>query len=130
MSQSSNWSADDWYNFACIYAVAAGKSAAKKQEYGDRAMELLKKAAKAGYRDAAEMKLGQGSGLASRARRLQETAGQTDIRQRGDEEAVTPPTSPKGVLRGMALIVASWRRGAEEKGQAITNCNAASYRHG
>jgi serine/threonine protein kinase/Flp pilus assembly protein TadD len=44
------------YDFACVYALASGKSAAKKQEYADRAMQLLQQAAKAGYKDAAHMK--------------------------------------------------------------------------
>ena len=37
-------------------AVAGGKIADKKQQYADRAMELLRKAVKAGYKDAAHMK--------------------------------------------------------------------------
>ena len=41
LTQSSNWNAGEWYNFACVYAVASGKIADKKQEYADRAMELL-----------------------------------------------------------------------------------------
>ena len=45
-----------WYDFACFYAVASGKVADKKQEYADRAMELLHKAVQAGYRDAAHLK--------------------------------------------------------------------------
>ena len=51
-----NWNAGQWYDFACVYAVASGKIADKKQEYADRAMELLHKAVKAGYKDAAHMK--------------------------------------------------------------------------
>ena len=35
--------------------MASGKSADKKQEYADRAMELLQQAAKAGYKDAAHL---------------------------------------------------------------------------
>jgi hypothetical protein len=54
-AKSSNWNRDNWYNFACAYAVAAGKSRQKKQEYGDHAMELLNKSVQAGYRDAAGM---------------------------------------------------------------------------
>jgi hypothetical protein len=50
------WNAGQWYDFACIYAVAAGKVAGKKQDYSDRAMELLRKAVKAGYNDAAHIK--------------------------------------------------------------------------
>jgi serine/threonine protein kinase len=47
---------ENWYNFACCYALASGKSAQKKQEYADRAMELLNRAVQAGYKDAAQMK--------------------------------------------------------------------------
>lgn len=50
------WNAGQWYDFACIYAIVGGKIAAKKQEYSDRAMELLHKAVKAGFNDAAHMK--------------------------------------------------------------------------
>jgi serine/threonine protein kinase/Flp pilus assembly protein TadD len=49
------WTADHWYNFACVYSVAAVKIADKKLEYADRAMELLHKAVQAGYKDAAHM---------------------------------------------------------------------------
>jgi serine/threonine protein kinase len=56
LAKSSNWNADNWYNFACVYAIASSKSAQKKQEYADRAMELLSKAVKTGYKDAGHMK--------------------------------------------------------------------------
>ena len=36
--------------------MASGKSAGKKQEYADRAMELLQKAVKAGFKYPAHMK--------------------------------------------------------------------------
>jgi hypothetical protein len=49
-------SADSLYEFACVYSIASGKRADKKQEYATRAMELLQQAVKAGYRDAAHMK--------------------------------------------------------------------------
>ena len=55
LTKSSDWRRDNWYNFACVYAIAAAKSPQKKQEYGDRAMELLNKAVRAGYRNAVEM---------------------------------------------------------------------------
>jgi serine/threonine-protein kinase len=54
--KTPNWNAGQWYDFACFYAVASGKLSDKKQEYADRAMELLQQAVKAGYRDAAHMK--------------------------------------------------------------------------
>ena len=55
MTKASNWTAGQWYDFACVYAVASAKIADKKQEYADRAMELLRQAVKAGYKDAAHM---------------------------------------------------------------------------
>ena len=56
LTKNALWPAGQWYDFACVYAVASGKVADKKQEYADRAMELLQKAVKAGYKDAAHMK--------------------------------------------------------------------------
>jgi hypothetical protein len=53
LAKSSDWNLENWYNFACVYALAAGKSPQKKQEYGDRAMELLNKAVQAGLQDVA-----------------------------------------------------------------------------
>jgi tetratricopeptide (TPR) repeat protein len=55
LTKSDEWRADAWYGFACVYAVASGKIADKKQEYADRAMELLYRAVKAGWKDAAHM---------------------------------------------------------------------------
>jgi hypothetical protein len=54
LAKSSDWNGENWYNFACVYAVASGKSPQKKQEYGDRAMELLNKAVQAGFKVAAQ----------------------------------------------------------------------------
>jgi tetratricopeptide (TPR) repeat protein len=56
LTKSPNWNAGQWYDFACVYAVANGKLADKKLGFADRAMESLHKAAKAGYKDAAHMK--------------------------------------------------------------------------
>jgi tetratricopeptide (TPR) repeat protein len=56
LTMLENWSAAQWYDFACIYSVAAGTMAGKKQEYANRAMELLRKAVNAGYKDAAHLK--------------------------------------------------------------------------
>jgi hypothetical protein len=42
-----------WYNFACFYAIASGKSADEKQEFAERAMDLLQKPVNAGWNDAA-----------------------------------------------------------------------------
>jgi len=44
------------FDYACVYAVASGKFADKQAEYADRAMELLRQAVKAGYKDAARLK--------------------------------------------------------------------------
>jgi tetratricopeptide (TPR) repeat protein len=55
LTKMPRWYATQWYDFACVYAVASGKIADEKQEYADRAMELLQKAVKAGYKDAANM---------------------------------------------------------------------------
>jgi serine/threonine protein kinase/tetratricopeptide (TPR) repeat protein len=55
LTKASNWSTVEWYNFACVYAVASGKITDKKREYADRAMELLHKAIQAGWKDAAHM---------------------------------------------------------------------------
>ena len=43
------------YNFACFCALASTKVPDKKQEYADRAMELLHKAVKAGFNDAEQI---------------------------------------------------------------------------
>jgi len=56
LAKSSNLNANNWYEFACVYARAGGKSPQKKREYTDRAMECLNKAVRAGFRDAREMK--------------------------------------------------------------------------
>jgi tetratricopeptide (TPR) repeat protein len=54
--EAPKWLAAEWYNFACVYAVASGKVAGKEQEYADRAVALLRRAVEAGYRDAAHMR--------------------------------------------------------------------------
>jgi serine/threonine protein kinase/Tfp pilus assembly protein PilF len=55
LRKSAPLTADQWYNFACIYALASSKSAGKKQEYADEAMRMLRRAVQAGYKDAAHM---------------------------------------------------------------------------
>jgi serine/threonine protein kinase/Tfp pilus assembly protein PilF len=55
LSRMPSWPAGQWYDFACVYALASAKSAGKKHEYADRAMELLRRAVKTGYQDAAHM---------------------------------------------------------------------------
>jgi tetratricopeptide (TPR) repeat protein len=56
LTKSSKWNAGEWYDFACVYAVASGKLADEKAEHADAAMELLQKAVKAGFKDAAHMR--------------------------------------------------------------------------
>jgi serine/threonine protein kinase/Flp pilus assembly protein TadD len=56
LTKIASWNAGQWYDLACVYAVASGKSADKKQEYADRALELLHRAVKAGWKDAAHIK--------------------------------------------------------------------------
>ncbi len=55
LSKIPNGDAGQWYNFACVYAVASDKIADKKQEYADRAMEMLQQAVKAGFTGGAHM---------------------------------------------------------------------------
>ena len=51
LSEESTLGDDHWYESACLYAVASGKIAAKKQHYADRAMEFLNESLKADFRD-------------------------------------------------------------------------------
>jgi tetratricopeptide (TPR) repeat protein len=53
LTRTGEWNSDQWYTFACFYAVASGKDIDKKQAYGDRAMELLRKAVQAGWKNGA-----------------------------------------------------------------------------
>jgi hypothetical protein len=52
LTKHPNWTAWQWYNFACVYSLASAKFDDKKKEYADRAMELLQQAVKAGWNDA------------------------------------------------------------------------------
>jgi eukaryotic-like serine/threonine-protein kinase len=52
LTKNSNWDSGQWYDFACIFAIASGKNADKKLEYADRAMDLLRNAVNAGYNNA------------------------------------------------------------------------------
>jgi tetratricopeptide (TPR) repeat protein len=56
LTKSSSWDAGQWYDFACVYALASGKTPGKEQAYADRAMELLRRAVQAGWRNAAHMR--------------------------------------------------------------------------
>jgi hypothetical protein len=55
LTKAGSWPAGAWYDFACIYAVASSKAGDKKQVYADRAMEMLHKAVKAGFKDASHL---------------------------------------------------------------------------
>jgi tetratricopeptide (TPR) repeat protein len=55
LSKAGEWNSDQWYTFACFYSVASAKATDKKQEYADRAMELLRKAVLAGWKNGAHM---------------------------------------------------------------------------
>jgi eukaryotic-like serine/threonine-protein kinase len=55
LTKNTKWNSSRWYNFACACAIASGKSADRKKEYADRAMDLLQKAVTTGYHDAAHM---------------------------------------------------------------------------
>jgi eukaryotic-like serine/threonine-protein kinase len=53
MTKDATWPAEQWSNFACVYVIASGKNADRKQEYADRAIDTLRKAVKAGFKDVA-----------------------------------------------------------------------------
>jgi tetratricopeptide (TPR) repeat protein len=55
LTKASKGSAGEWYSFALVYAVASSKISDQKQEYADRAMELLRQAVHAGYKNAAQL---------------------------------------------------------------------------
>jgi tetratricopeptide (TPR) repeat protein len=50
------WSPIEYFNFACTYGFAAGKTMDKKHEYLERAMALLKEAVAKGYNDVERFK--------------------------------------------------------------------------
>jgi hypothetical protein len=86
LTRSASGSGDQWYNFACVYAVASGKSADKKQEYANRAMDLLQKAVKAGWRDAAHI---------SKDTDLDPLRGRDDFKTMIEELAKKSPAKPE-----------------------------------
>jgi tetratricopeptide (TPR) repeat protein/tRNA A-37 threonylcarbamoyl transferase component Bud32 len=55
LRKSATLTAEQWYDFGCIYAVASSKSADKKKEYADQAMRCLRHAVQAGYKDFEQM---------------------------------------------------------------------------
>jgi tetratricopeptide (TPR) repeat protein len=57
LRQMAGWTADQWYNFACVYSIASTRRTEQRQKYADQAMELLRQAVTAGWSDAAHMKV-------------------------------------------------------------------------
>ena len=55
LTKCATWPAEQWSNFACVYAIASGKNGDRKQEYADRAIDTLRMAVKAGFKDVARM---------------------------------------------------------------------------
>jgi tetratricopeptide (TPR) repeat protein len=55
LTKDADWDAGQWYDFACVYSLAAGKDAAKREGYAARAVELLRQAVAKGYADADHM---------------------------------------------------------------------------
>lgn len=51
------WPPDNRYKFTCVYAIASDRvgDADRKQEYADKAMDMLRKAVRAGWKDAEQI---------------------------------------------------------------------------
>jgi serine/threonine protein kinase/Tfp pilus assembly protein PilF len=86
LARSSNWTAAQWYDFACVYAVASSRTRDRNLPYADRSMELLKKAVTAGFRNAAHMK---------KDKDLDSLRTRQDFKELIDELEKTPPARPK-----------------------------------
>jgi serine/threonine protein kinase/tetratricopeptide (TPR) repeat protein len=56
LTRSTSWPAAAWYDFACVHALASGKDKDKKDNYAVRAVELLQRAIKAGYRNVEQLR--------------------------------------------------------------------------
>jgi serine/threonine protein kinase len=54
LTKTTSWSAEQWVDFASVYAIARSKKA-DKPEYQLRAMELLQKAVHAGYKNGKQL---------------------------------------------------------------------------
>jgi tetratricopeptide (TPR) repeat protein len=52
----NTWTAQDWYHFSWVYALASAKLPDRKAEYGGVSVELVRKAIAAGFRDVADLK--------------------------------------------------------------------------
>jgi serine/threonine protein kinase/tetratricopeptide (TPR) repeat protein len=51
LTKTTNWNANEWYDFACVYALASAKEPANRKEYEARAVELLRQACAKGYKN-------------------------------------------------------------------------------
>lgn len=56
LAKSSDWSPVQKYDFACVYGIAAGKVSDKREAYSVHAVELLRKAMVAGYKEVAHIR--------------------------------------------------------------------------
>jgi tetratricopeptide (TPR) repeat protein len=56
LTRSGEWTDEQFYDFACVYALASGKDAANREAYAARAVELLRQAVAKGWKDAAQMR--------------------------------------------------------------------------
>ena len=56
LAKAAELDADEWYDLACVCSLASGKGTGEKQSYANRAVEMLQKAVKVGYKDAAHMR--------------------------------------------------------------------------
>jgi hypothetical protein len=52
LSAAGEWNAAQLYSFACVCARANAATAEQKKQHADRAVELLRRAVKAGFADA------------------------------------------------------------------------------
>jgi tetratricopeptide (TPR) repeat protein len=51
LRQLDVWTAAELYDLACVYSLASARIPEQKQEHGDRAMELLRRAVSVGWKD-------------------------------------------------------------------------------
>jgi hypothetical protein len=51
------WDGGSWYDFARVYALAAAADPDKQAEYGDKAVESVRKAIQSGFTDVTSLKI-------------------------------------------------------------------------
>jgi tetratricopeptide (TPR) repeat protein len=56
LTRSAGWSAEQLYDFACVYSLASGKDPANREAFAARAVGLLRQAVAAGWKDAAHLR--------------------------------------------------------------------------